>query len=268
MTDDAHAHAVLTERRGHTLVVTINRPAARNSINADVHRGLGEAWDLAQQTDDIRVVVLTGAGEKTFCAGADLKALGTSGPAGITPPETAHWGFAGVVKHHITKPIICAVNGSALGGGTELALAGDLVVAGDTSSFGLPEVKRGLIAGAGGVFRLVSAIPRAVAMEMLLTGAAMSAADALRWGLINRVVPRAEVLTTALDLADIVSANAPLAVQASKSVARGIVEGTVPSEARGWDLTEAALARLTTSADTVEGIMAFIEKRDPRWTGK
>lgn len=259
---------VLTETRGHTLIVTINRPKAANSINAEVHRGLGEAWERAQNTDDIRVVVLTGAGDATFCAGADLKALGTSGVAGITPPETEHWGFAGVVKHHIGKPIISAVNGTALGGGTELALAGDLVVAADTSTFGLPEVTRGLIAGAGGVFRLVAALPRAVAMELLLTGKPMSAEDALRWGLINRMVPRADVLSTALSLADEVASGAPLAVQASKTVARGIVDGAVPSEAEGWDLTEQALARLSTSADVIEGIMAFMEKRDPVWTGK
>lgn len=259
---------VLTETRGHTLLVTINRPAAANSINADVHRGLGEAWELAQATDEIRVVVLTGAGEATFCAGADLKALGTSGPDGVTPPDTAHWGFAGVVKHHITKPIIAAVNGNALGGGTELALASDLVVAADTSTFGLPEVKRGLIAGAGGVFRLVTAIPRAVALELLLTGNALSAEDALRWGLVNRVVPQAEVLATALALAETIACGAPLAVQASKSVARGIVDGAVPSETEGWALTEQALAQLSASADTMEGIMAFLEKRDPIWTGK
>ncbi|MET4047149.1 enoyl-CoA hydratase [Rhodococcus sp. 1163] len=259
---------VLTETRGHTMLVTINRPAAANSINADVHRGLGEAWELAQATDEIRVVVLTGAGEATFCAGADLKALGTSGPDGVTPPDTAHWGFAGVVKHHITKPIIAAVNGSALGGGTELALASDLVVAADTSTFGLPEVKRGLIAGAGGVFRLVTAIPRAVALELLLTGNALSAEDALRWGLVNRVVPQAEVLATALALAETIAGGAPLAVQASKTVARGIVDGAVRSETEGWALTEQALAQLSASADTMEGIMAFLEKRDPIWSGK
>lgn len=259
---------VLTETRGHTLVVTINRPTAANSINADVHRGLGEAWEQAQVTAEIRVVVLTGAGDATFCAGADLKALGTQGPAGVTPPDTAHWGFAGVVKHHITKPIISAVNGNALGGGTELALASDLVVAADTSTFGLPEVKRGLIAGAGGVFRLVAAIPRAVALELLLTGAPLSAEDALRWGLVNRVVPQADVLATALALAETIAANAPLAVQASKKVASGIIDGGVPAEAEGWDLTEQALTRLSASADTMEGILAFMEKRDPIWSGK
>ncbi|CCQ16718.1 Short chain enoyl-CoA hydratase [Rhodococcus sp. AW25M09] len=259
---------VLTETRGHTLLVTINRPEAANSINAEVHGELGRAWEHAQATDDIRVVVLTGAGHATFCAGADLKALGTAGPEGVTPRDTAHWGFAGVVKHHITKPIISAVNGSALGGGTELALAGDLVVAADTSTFGLPEVKRGLIAGAGGVFRLVQAIPRAIALELLLTGTALSAQDALRWGLVNRVVPQTDVLEAALEMADTIAACAPLAVQASKSVARGMVDGTVPTEAQGWELTEQALARLTTSQDTLEGIMAFLEKREPIWSGK
>ncbi|WP_415977277.1 enoyl-CoA hydratase-related protein [Rhodococcus sp. 077-4] len=259
---------VLTEVRGHTLVVTINRPRAANSVNSDVHRGLGEAWERAEAEGDIRAVVLTGAGESAFCAGADLKALGSSGPDGVTPPETAHWGFAGVVKHHISKPIISAVNGNALGGGTELALAGDLVVAADTSTFGLPEVKRGLIAGAGGVFRLVTAIPRAVALELLLTGAGLSAEDALRWGLVNRVVPRADVLTTALELAENISAGAPLAVQASKTIARGIVDGRIPTETQGWTLTEEALARLSTSSDTMEGITAFLQKRDPIWSGR
>lgn len=259
---------VLVEVRGHTLVVTINRPEAANSINADVHRGLGEAWEQAQNSDDIRVVVLTGAGDATFCAGADLKALSSAGVPGVTPPDTAHWGFAGVVKHHITKPVICAVNGSALGGGTELALAGDLVVAGENSTFGLPEVQRGLIAGAGGVFRLVAALPRAVALELLLTGAPMGAVDAHRWGLVNRVVPQPDVMSSALELADIVAAGAPLAVQATKSVARGIVDGAIPAEESSWDLTEQALARLSTSADVMEGIMAFMQKREPKWSGR
>ncbi|NGP05356.1 enoyl-CoA hydratase [Rhodococcus sp. 14C212] len=259
---------VLVEQRGHTLLVTINRPEAANSINADVHTGLGEAWERAGKDPDVRVVVLTGAGDSVFCGGADLKALGTAGPGGVTPPETAHWGFAGVVKHHITKPVVAAVNGTALGGGTELALASDLVVAADTAEFGLPEVHRGLIAGAGGVFRIVEAVPRAVALELVLTGKPMAAADALRWGLVNRVVPRADVLTTALELADLVAAGAPLAVQTSKTIARGIVDGIVPSEERAWAATDAALARLTTSADTLEGVLAFLEKRTPVWSGR
>lgn len=259
---------VLVEQRENTLLVTINRAKAANSINAEVHRALGEAWERAEADRDIRAVVLTGAGDGAFCGGADLKALGTQGPDGITPPETAHWGFAGVVKHHISKPIIAAVNGTALGGGTELALASDLVVAADTAEFGLPEVHRGLIAGAGGVFRIGQAVPRAVAMELVLTGKPMSAADALRWGLVNRVVPQADVLDTALALAADVAAGAPLAVQASKTVARGIIDGNVPAEDQAWELTDKALARLTTSADTLEGVMAFMQKRAPVWKGE
>lgn len=259
---------VLVEQRDHTLLVTINRPRAANSINAAVHQGLGEAWERADSDKDIRAVVLTGAGDSVFCGGADLKALGTAGPDGVTPPETAHWGFAGVVKHHIRKPVIAAVNGTALGGGTELALASDLVVASDSAEFGLPEVHRGLIAGAGGVFRIGQAIPRAVAMELILTGKPMSAQDALRWGLVNRVVPQTDVLSTALALAEDVAAGAPLAVQASKIVAQGIVDGKVAAEEQAWALTDEALGRLTTSADTLEGVMAFMQKRAPVWKGE
>lgn len=259
---------VLVEQRDHTLLVTINRPKAANSINADVHQALGEAWERAEAERDVRAVVLTGAGDAVFCGGADLKALGTKGPDGVTPPETAHWGFAGVVKHPISKPVIAAVNGTALGGGTELALASDLVVAADTAEFGLPEVHRGLIAGAGGAFRIGQVIPRAVAMELVLTGKPMSADDALRWGLVNRVVPQADVLATALALAADIAAAAPLAVQASKTVARGIIDGAIPSEDQAWELTEKALARLTTSADTLEGVMAFMQKRAPVWKGE
>ncbi|AHD23017.1 enoyl-CoA hydratase [Rhodococcus pyridinivorans SB3094] len=259
---------VHVEKREHVLLVTINRPKAANSINADVHQALGEAWDRAEEDRDVRVVVLTGAGGAVFCGGADLEALGTEGPDGVTPPETAHWGFAGVVKHHISKPVIAAVNGTALGGGTELALASDLVVASETAEFGLPEVHRGLIAGAGGVFRIGQAIPRAVAMELVLTGKPMSSADALRWGLVNRIVPQDEVLDTALALAADIAKGAPLAVQASKTVARGIIDGNVPAEDLPWELTDKALARLTTSADTLEGVMAFIQKREPVWKGE
>ncbi|MGB3773521.1 MAG: enoyl-CoA hydratase-related protein [Rhodococcus sp. (in: high G+C Gram-positive bacteria)] len=258
---------VLTERRGHVLVVTINRPKAANSINASVHTLLGEAWDLADSDDAIRAVVLTSTGSTTFCGGADLKALGTRGPEGVTPAETAHWGFAGITRHPISTPVIVAVAGNALGGGTEIALSGDIVIAGTTARFGLPEVHRGLIAGAGGLFRLVDAIPRAIAMELILTGEPMSADDASRWGLVNRVVAPEEVFATALEVAEKVCAGAPLAVRASKSIARGIVDGRIPSEVSAWEETDRALERLSTSADTVEGIMAFMEKRAPRWSG-
>jgi len=203
-----------------------------------------------------------------FCAGADLKALGAKGGEGVTPEATKHWGFAGMVDHPISVPIIAAVQGSALGGGTELALASDLIVAADTASFGLPEVHRGLMAAAGGVFRLTQSLPKHIALELILTGEPMPAADALRWGFVNRVVPQAEVLDTALALAEKVAACAPVAVQASKRVARGIVDGTTPAERDSWALSKSEMAKVTSSADVAEGIGAFIEKRQPVWQGR
>ncbi len=265
MSDD---QVVLSEQRGHTLLITINRPKASNSINAEVHQLIGEALERAESELDIRAVVLTGTGERVFCAGADLKALGAKGGEGVTPEATKHWGFAGMVDHPISVPIIAAVQGSALGGGTELALASDLIVAADTASFGLPEVHRGLMAAAGGVFRLTQALPKHIALELILTGEPMPAADALRWGFVNRVVPQAEVLDTALELAEKVAACAPVAVQASKRVARGIVDGTTPAERESWALSKSEMAKVTSSADVAEGIGAFIEKRQPVWQGR
>ena len=265
MTDEA---AVLTEQRGHTLVVTINRPKASNSINAAVHQGIGEALERAESDPEIRAVVLTGSGERVFCAGADLKALGTLGGEGVMPSATKHWGFAGMVDHPIGVPIIAAVNGTALGGGTELALASDLIVASDTASFGLPEVHRRLMAAAGGVFRLTQSLPKHIALELILTGEPMPAAEALRWGFVNRVVPQQDVLKTALELADKVAVGAPVAVQSSKRVARGIVDGTTPAERDSWALSESEMAKVISSADVAEGITAFIEKRKPVWQAR
>jgi crotonobetainyl-CoA hydratase len=162
--------------------------------------------------------------------------------------------------------VIAAVNGAALGGGTELALAADLVVAAEHATFGVPEVKRGLLAAAGGVFRLPEQLPRKVAMRLVLTGEPMSAQEALRWGLVNEVVPAADVVPTALALAEVVAANAPLAVQASKRLALGIVDGDRPAEADSWDRSGQEMARLLASADAAEGMRAFAEKRPPRWT--
>lgn len=259
---------VKTERDGHMLVVTIDRPKAANSINARVHTLLGEAWETAEADRDIRAIVLTGAGTTTFCGGADLKALGTGGPGAVTPPETAHWGFAGIVRHPISVPVIAAVNGSALGGGTELALASDMVVASTTASFGLPEVHRGLIAGAGGTFRLMSAIPEHIALELLLTGKPMTAQTAATWGLVNRVVEPDDVMNAAMELARLCAAGAPLAVRASKRLARRIVDNAQAHEEDSWLQNQKELDQLTTTHDVVEGITAFLQKRDPEWTGQ
>ncbi len=259
---------VLTRRESHVLVVTINRPRAANSIDARVHTLLGEAWESAEADRDIRAIVLTGAGSATFCGGADLKALGTGGPGAVTPPETEHWGFAGIVQHPISVPVIAAVNGSAMGGGTEIALVSDMVVASDTAVFGLPEIRRGLIAGAGGTFRLMSAVPEHIALEMILTGQPISAQEAARWGLVNTVVAPTEVLHTALELARLCAEGAPLAVRASKRLARRITDGAIAHEKDSWAQNRQELDRLTTTQDVVEGITAFLQKRDPTWTAQ
>ena len=260
--------AVLTETVGHTLIITINRPEARNAINAAVHLGIGEAIERAQNDPEIRVVILTGAGDKAFCAGADLVALSRGEP--LMPPDPAKvaWGFGGFVKHVIAKPVIAAVYGFALGGGTELALACDLIVAADTAQFGLPEVKRGIIAGAGGAFRLAQHMPRKLAMEYLLTGELFSALRAQELGLVNRVVPAAELMDAALALAEKIGANAPLSVQASKRIALGIVDGRQLPDDAFWAQSAAEAQAITRSDDAKEGPRAFAEKRPPVWKAR
>jgi crotonobetainyl-CoA hydratase len=264
----AEDDAVRVERRGRVLLATINRPDARNAVNRAVWEGLGGALELAESDDQIWAFVVTGAGDKAFCAGADLKAVSRGEPIQPADPRALAWGFAGYVRHHISKPTIAAVNGFALGGGTEISLASDLVVAADTAVFGLPEVKRGILAGAGGVFRLPAQIPRKVAMEMILTGEPVSARRALELGLVNRVVPQGQVVEAAVGLAEAICANAPLSVQASKRVACGILDGRVPAEDESWAQSAAAGKVLMSSADSREGPLAFAEKRPPRWQGR
>jgi crotonobetainyl-CoA hydratase len=257
---------VLVERRGNVMVITINRPEARNAVNGAVSIAVGDALEQAQHDPDVRAVVITGAGDKSFCAGADLKAI--SRRENLYHPEHGEWGFAGYVHHFIDKPTIAAVNGAALGGGTELALASDLVVADERAKFGLPEVKRGLIAAAGGVFRIMHQLPRKVAMELLLTGEPLSAADALEWGLINQVVGEGAVLDAALALAARVTVNAPLSVQASKRIAYGVDDGVITDEEIGWERTVREMRSLIRSEDAKEGPLAFAEKREPVWKAR
>ena len=178
------------------------------------------------------------------------------------------WGFAGYVTHPISKPTIAAVNGFAMGGGTEIALASDLVVATDTASFGLREVKRGIMAGAGGTFRLPRQIPPKIALEMIFTGDPLSADQALHWGLVNKVVPSFQLLPAALKLAERICDNAPLAVQASKRVAYGIADGAIDAEGELWRLNDAEVARVMTSNDAKEGPSAFAERRTPKWSAR
>ena len=262
VTEGASAPAVLTERRGNVLLITLNRPEARNAVNAAVSIGLGDAVHEAQHDSEVRAVVVTGAGQ-SFCAGADLKAIARR--ENVYHPEHGDWGFAGYVQHVINKPTIAAVNGTALGGGTELALASDLVVAEERTKFGLPEVKRGLIAAAGGVFRLVDQLPRKVAMELIFTGEPMTSEDALKWGLINQVVPDGTVVEAALALAERITVNAPLAVWASKRVAAGVDDGVITGDDAGWARTTREMGAVLRSADAKEGPLAFAEKRQPVW---
>jgi crotonobetainyl-CoA hydratase len=259
--------AIHVERRGNVMLITINRPEARNAVNCAVWEGCGDALVEAERDLEVRAVVVTGAGEQSFSAGADLKAISRGESIAPADPEKAAWGFAGLVSHPISKPVIAAVNGTALGGGTEIALACDLVVAADHAQFGLPEVKRGLIAGAGGAFRLAEQLPRKIAMEMLLTGRPIDAARALELGLVNAVVPLAGLIDAAMGLANEIADNAPLAVQASKRIALGIDDGKIPSDEPRWAKSNKEVGPVMRSADAREGPRAFAEKRAPVWTG-
>jgi crotonobetainyl-CoA hydratase len=258
--------AVLVERRGSVLIITINRPEARNAVNGAVSTLVGDALADAQRDPDVRAVVITGAGDKSFCAGADLKAI--SRGENVLHPHHAEWSFAGYVNHFIDKPTIAAVNGTALGGGSELALASDLVIASESAIFGLPEVKRGLIAGAGGIFRIVDQLPRKIGLQLLFTGEPISATEAAKWGLVNEVVSDGTALEAALELAGRIGANAPLSVQASKRVALGVDDGVVTHEVPGWDRTEREFGVVLRSEDAREGPLAFAEKRQPVWKAR
>jgi len=259
---------VIAEQRDHVLLVTLNRPDARNAVNVELTRGVGVALDHAEDDAGTWVVVVTGAGDRAFCAGADLKAVASGAFAAAEDERFERWGFAGYVSHAISKPTIAAVNGFALGGGTEIVLASDLAVAADTATFGLPEVKRGIYAGAGGAFRLPRQIPPKVAMEAILTGQPLSAQRALELGLVNRVVPLTSLLDEAMALADAICTNAPLAVQVSKRIARGITDAHVAAEDADWARSAAEAQVLMRSDDAREGMRAFAEKRAPIWQGK
>ena len=259
------APAALIERRGNVVIITINRPEARNAVNSAVSTAVGDALQEAQHDPEIRAVVITGAGEILL---RRSRSQGDLAPREPFHPDHGEWGFAGYVHHFIDKPTIAAVNGTAFGGGTELALASDLVVAEERAKFGLPEVKRGLIAAAGGVFRIVDHLPRKVAMELMFTGEPMSSADALKWGLINQVVPDGTVVDAALALAERITCNAPLAVWASKRVAMGVDDGVITGDEAGWARTMREIGALIRSEDAKEGPRAFAEKRKPVWKAK
>jgi enoyl-CoA hydratase/carnithine racemase len=252
------ADEVLTERRGRVTLLTLNRPEARNAINRATAEALDAALTEAEGDADVWAVVLTGSGDRAFCAGMDLKAF-----AAGEVPFTAH-GFAGITRRDFPKPLIAAANGAALAGGLEVMISCDLVVAADHARFGIPEASVGLIAGAGGLTRLAKRIPLAVALEMALTADPIDAERAYDLGLVNRVVPAAELLEAALGLAERVTRNAPMAVRESKRVMRETLD---LSEDEAWSVNDAAFAKIGSSADAMEGAVAFAEKREPRWRG-
>jgi len=250
------------QRQGRIEILTINRPEARNAINGEVSSLMAAALDELETDDSCSVVVLTGAGDKAFSAGMDLKAFAAGEGASIL---SASGGFAGIAERDFPKPLIAAVNGSCLAGGCEIMLSCDLVVAVEHAVFGIPEAKRGLIAGGGGLFRLPKRLPMAIALEMALTGDPIDAARAHQLGLVNRVVPAQRLLDEALVLAEAIAANAPLSLLWSKKVMK---EAATLSDAEGWKHNAAAVAVVFSSADAMEGPTAFAEKRPAIWQGR
>ncbi len=252
----ASEDAVLVEQRDRILIITINRPQAKNAVNSAVSKGLAAAADRLDEDPGLSVGVLTGAGG-TFCAGMDLKAFAK----GENVLSDRGLGFT---QRPPAKPLIAAVEGYALAGGTELALSTDLIVASNASAFGIPEVKRGLVAGGGGLLRLPQRIPYAIAMELALTGENLTAPRAHELGLVNELTEPGGALDAALALAERITANGPLAVAATKRI---IVESADWSDAEKWDKQAAILGPVFMSKDAREGAVAFAEKRAPQWTG-
>ena len=248
------------EVRDRIAIITLNRPEARNAVSQQLAEDLEAAIDRLEADDALWIGILCGNGP-AFCAGADLKAI-ASGEARLT---TKRGGFAGLVRRVRTKPLIAAVEGPAVAGGTEIVLSCDLVVASTTARFGLPEVKRSLVANAGGLFRLPRALPINVAMEMALTGDDLDAEAAHRHGLVNRLVQPGHALAAAVELAEAVNANAPLAVRASRRV---VLAARLLEDDEAFEVAADATREVFRTEDFREGPRAFVEKRSPIWTGR
>lgn len=246
------------ERRGKTLVLRLDRPEARNAIDPPTAREIEDALDELEDDRALRCAVITGTGP-VFCAGADLKVVASGRGIDIMTPRG---GFAGLVEREVAKPLIAAVNGPALAGGFEIVLACDFVVAAADAVFGLPEVQRGLLAAAGGPLRLARRVPLATALEIAVLGDPIPAARAHDLGLVNRLVPAAQVLDEALTIADRIVANSPAAVRGARELVRRAADAT---EREAWALSRRIMREVGSSPDALEGARAFVEKRSPVW---
>jgi len=256
MTDE---QPVLTERRGRTYLVTINRPEQRNAVNEAVAQGIAAALDELDADPGLSAGVLTGAG-KGFCAGMDLKAF----VAGERP-HVGDRGFAGITRRSASKPLIAAVEGFAVAGGLEVALSCDMIIAARGARLGIPEVKRSLVAAAGALLRLPRSLPRNVAMELALTGDPIDAERAHALGLVNRLAEPGQALAVALELADAIAVNAPLALTATKRI---LVESVDWPDSEFFARQAEIVTPVAASEDAREGATAFAEKRPPRWQGR
>jgi enoyl-CoA hydratase len=250
------------ERRGGVQVLRINRPEARNALSSTVTAGIGRAVLESERDPEIRAIVVTGTGDRAFCAGADLRSIAGGGSTQVDTEGVS--AYMRLIRDGTTTPIVAAANGTAVGGGMELLMACDMVVAADHARFGLPEVKRGLFPAGGGVF-VAARLPKAVAAELLLTGDYIDANRALTLGLVNAVVPGERVLEEAIAFAERAAANGPLAVAAIKQMMNVIVSDP---HAGFWPLHDTLRASVFGSEDAREGATAFLEKREPVWRGR
>jgi len=251
---------ILIEQIDKIQIITINRPEARNAINYETAQELAAAMIALDENPDVVLAILTGA-QQTFCSGMDLKDFSRTGKR----PYAEGRGFGGLCEKPPMKPLIAAVEGYALAGGCEIALACDLIIAADNAQFGLPEVKRGLVPGAGGMLRLPSRIPYHIAMQAVLTGEMIAAQRAHGLGLVNQLTPPGRALEAALDMGRTIAANGPLAVQTAKRI---IVESRDWAQTEMFDMQRPRIAHIFTSEDAREGATAFVEKRAPVWRGK
>ena len=260
--------AIIYEKKEQTAIITINRPDARNALNSEAWQGLADYWSSAKDDPDVWTVIVTGAGEKAFCAGADLKetaerkaqAEKEGRPFVSAMPEVTP-----MKGMDMPKPVIAAINGVAVGGGLELALACDIRIVADHARLGLPEVAQGLIPAAGGTQRLPRFVPFGIALEILMTGNIITAQEAYRIGLVNKVVPLSELMPSAQAIADKINENGPLAVRAVKESA---YRGTQMPLSEGLHLEKLLLNRVRQSEDSWEGPRAFAEKRKPVYKGR